>query len=212
MNLAEREESLLRLVAEYREQECRRLLDAARTEAAELLAATFNRERAHLHQRIVAERSRAQGRIQAARAERATRERWVHERTHTDLLAAAWPRLREALLARWRVPRSRAQWVASDLDEALRALPRGRWSIRHAPGWGEDERRAPAARLAEALGEAPRMQTDGDMAAGLVIASGGAVLDASLDGLLRDRPRLEARLLALIEARTPGGEAANERQ
>jgi hypothetical protein len=205
MNLAEREESLLRLVVEYREQECRRLLDAARTEAAELLAVTFKRERAHLHQRIVAERSRAQGRIQAARAERATRERWVHERTHASLLAAAWPRLREALLARWHAPRSRAQWVASHLDEALRALPRGRWSIRHAPEWGEDERRAPAARLAEALGEAPRMQTDGDIAAGLVIASGGAVLDASLDGLLRDRPRLEARLLALIEAQASKG-------
>lgn len=200
MNLAEREASLLRLVAEYREQECRRLLDAARAEAVALVAATYQRERAHLHERMVAERRRAHGRIQAAQAERATRERWLTERAHADLLAAAWPRLSEALLARWREPRSRADWVASHLDEALRALPRGRWSVRHAPEWGEEERREPVRRLVEALGEAPRLQTDGGLAAGLVIASAGAVLDASLAGLLRDRARLEARLLALIEA------------
>lgn len=205
MNLAEREESLLRLVADYREQECRRLLDAARAEAGALLAATYKRERAHLHERIVAERSRAQGRIQAAQAERATRERWLNERAHAELLAAAWPRLREALVARWREPRTRAHWVASHLDEALRALPGGRWSIRHAPEWDEQERREPVRRLAEALGEAPRLQTDGGIAAGLVIASGGAVLDASLEGLLRDRPRLEARLLALIVAQASRG-------
>ena len=36
--------------------------------------------------------------------------------------------------------------------------------------------------------------------AGLVIESAGAVLDASLDGLLSARRRLEARLLALLSA------------
>lgn len=200
MNLDEREKALLKLVADYREQECRRLLDAARSEARALLTAAWHRERAHLHTRVVAERARAQARIQAARAERATRERWLHDRTHADLLAAAWPRLRAVLLERWRDPAGRDQWVRSHLDQALRVLPPGDWMVRHAREWSEDERREAAERVAAVLGRMPRFQTDGGIEAGLALESGGAVLDATLDGLLRDRVRLEARLLALIEA------------
>ena len=39
------------------------------------------------------------------------------------------------------------------------------------------------------------------MAAGLIVESGNALLDASLEGLLRDRKRLEARLLVLLAER-----------
>lgn len=200
MNLEERQKALLQLVEDYREQECRRILDAARADAAVLLGVAWRRERGHLHARVVAERARAQARIRAAEAERATRERWVHDRTHADLLAAAWPLLREALLERWRDPAGRERWVRSHLDQAVSVLPKEDWKIRHAREWGEAERREALKRLQPALGRAPRFQTDGGIEAGLTIASGGAVLDATLDGLLRDRPRLEARLLALMES------------
>jgi hypothetical protein len=199
MNLEERQKALLQLVEDYREQECRRILEAARAEAAAVLDATWRRERGHLHARVVAERARAQARIRAAEAERATRERWVNDRTHTDLLAAAWPRLREALLERWRDPDGRERWVRSHLDQALAVLPKGGWMIRHAREWGEAERQTALERLTAALGRPPRFQTDGGIEAGLSVSSGGAVLDATLAGLLRDRPRLEARLLALMD-------------
>jgi hypothetical protein len=39
---------------------------------------------------------------------------------------------------------------------------------------------------------------DGSLEAGLIVACGGAVLDASLEGLLKDRTRIESRLLALL--------------
>ncbi|MEA3278385.1 MAG: hypothetical protein U9Q81_24440 [Pseudomonadota bacterium] len=198
MKLAEREKALLKLVDDYREQECRSILDAARAEASDLLRQAYRKERAHLHDRVMAERSRAQSRIQAARAERATRERWLSERTNHDLLDAAWPRLRALLLACWRDGDCRRRWVTGYLRQAVGVLPHGQWTVRHAVEWNEAERRDLAAELEQSIGQAPRFQSDGGVEAGVVIECSGAVLDASLSGLLRDRARLEARLLALL--------------
>jgi hypothetical protein len=206
MNTGEREKGLLKLVEDFRERECRRILEEARAQARDLLHQAYRRERSHLHDRVVAERSRAQARIQAARAERSTRERRATERTSVDLLVAAWPRVRAGLLARWEDPSQRRRWIAGYLQQALRMLPRGLWTVRHAAGWADAERSGAAVELAEALGQAPRFETDGSIEAGLIVSSGGAVLDASLEGLLADRPRLEARLLALLEG-AEGGES-----
>lgn len=198
MNLEERRRGLLKLVSDYREQECRRILDAAGKEAHEITKQAFRKERARLHDRVVAERSRARSLIQSARAEHATQERWTSERRSLDLLELAWPLLRERLLASWRVPGQRRRWVARYLHQAIDLLPPSHWTVLHAPEWREEERQDIAAELAERLGHAPRFQSEGGLEAGLIIESGGAVLDASLQGLVRDRSGLESRLLALV--------------
>jgi hypothetical protein len=204
MNIEEREQGLLRLVDDYREGECRRLIKAAREEAADLIARTFEQERARLHERVVDERAGARAKIQAARAERDTLERAGGERVNTRLLAMAWPRLVEALMRRWEDPDGRALWVLGALTNARRVLPVGSWLVHHAPDWPEAERRAAAEDLVGHLGAAPGMHPDERIRAGLVVECAGAVLDASLDGILSDRPRLEARLLALLaEESTP---------
>lgn len=202
MNLSERQEGLLRLVDEYREQECLRVLGAARKEAAELRRQSFRKQRAYLHGRVLAERNRARSRIEAARAEQMTRERWIRERRNLELLQSAWPLVRERLLAHWRVSEQRRRWAETYLHRALEVLPRGRWTVRHAPEWREQERQEVLAELTQVLGQAPRFQSEGDIEAGLIVESRGAVLDASLSGLLQDRKRLEARLLALLAAGT----------
>ena len=198
MRLEDRREGLLKLVGEYRDRECARVLDAARAEARELIAETYRREREQLHGRVLAERKRAKARIQAARAERDSRERSSGERANLRLLDAAWPQLRARLSARWRDREARRIWVAGYLARARELLPSGRWTVRHAPGWGLSERELAVAELTRHLGQAPRIEIDAGMEAGVVVLCRGAVLDASLDGLLRDRTRLEARLLALI--------------
>jgi hypothetical protein len=207
MNVEESAKTLLKLVEGYRSQECRDAIDKARAEAAEILRRAWRREREHLHASVQAERSRARALIQAAQAERATRERASGDRQNAVLLADAWPRLRALLLARWRDPAGREIWVARALDQARRSLPPGPWTVRHAPDWGAPE--AAGATLALAAGpkgegRALRFLADPGIAAGLIIEGGAAVLDASLDGLLADRQRLEARLLALLAAREGG--------
>lgn len=200
MNLVERQEGLLRLVEDYREQECGRVLAAARQEAAEIRAQSFHKQKAHLHGRVVAERSRARAVIQAARAEQMTKKRWASERSSLELLQFAWPLLRELLSARWRLPEQRRRWAETYLHRALDLLPHGQWTVRHAPGWSDQERDEVLTGLTDTLGEAPRFRCEADIEAGLIIESGGAALDASLPGLLQDRTSLEARLLALVAA------------
>jgi len=202
MNLRERQEGLLRLVDEYREQECRRVLTEARKEAAELRRQSFRKQRTYLHSRILAERSRIRSRIQAAQAEQVTRERWTREQRNLELLQSAWPLVRERLLAYWRVSEPRRRWAETYLHRALDLLPPGRWTVRHAPEWCEQERRGILAELTEVLGQIPRLKGESSIEAGLIVESGSSVLDASLQGLLQDRTRLEARLLALLAATT----------
>jgi hypothetical protein len=210
MNTEERERALLKLVQDERDKACNQLLAEAAERAAAITHEAHRRERALLHRRVVAERSRAEGLLRAAAAERATAERRLGEAADAALLAAAWPRLREQLGERWAVAASRRQWVETTLEQALRRLPRARWTIRHAAGWPEDERAAALARLGDAGLPEPALRADGDIAAGLVVAAGGAVLDMSVAGLLQDRARIEARLLALA-ARAADNTQAEER-
>lgn len=203
MNLEERERGLLELVDAYRERECRTLMEAARREAAELIGRTYQQERARLHQRVLAERAGARERIQAARAERDTRKRASGERASTRTLASAWPRIEAALLARWRDSGGRQTWVLGVLAQARHLLPRGVWTLRHAPDWPQTEWQALGAALAAELGSEPRFIADGSVAAGLAIEGAGALLDGTLEGLLKDRIRIEARLLALLQEIPP---------
>jgi hypothetical protein len=204
MSLEERERALLRLVVEQRDEACRRLFAEAEEAATEILRETHRKERAHLHKRVVDERARIQARIQAIEAERVTRERRQQARSSAGILEQAWPLLRQGLERRWQDAEGRQQWVERCVQEALGALPAGPWTLRHPPGWPAAEEQAVREELTRALGVEPQLRSDSAIEAGLIIDSGGACLDASLNGLLGDRPRLEARLLALLagESRT----------
>jgi hypothetical protein len=203
MKVEAREKALLQLVEEHRDRECRRIRENARRRADAMLKQSFEKQRLALHQRVSAERSRAHTLIEAARAERATRERRLGEQRDEAVLAAVWPALRAALLARWQEPGQRQDWVLGALECAVELLPRGDWLVRHAPDLSEDELVRWFQVTSERIGQAPRFLTDPSIGAGLIIACHGAVLDASLEGLLADRHRLEARALALWkDART----------
>jgi hypothetical protein len=208
MNTEERERALLRLITDDRDERCRALLADAQKRARALIADAYRRQRPMLHQRIVAERSRAEGLLRAATAERATAERRRGEQADSRFIATAWPRLRAHLIERWADARSRVLWVETALSQALQRLPRGSWTIRHAGGWPEAERSAALARLHAAGVDAPALHADAEIEAGLVIAAGGGLLDMSVAGLLCDRARIEGRLLALAEQTRGGGSVA----
>ncbi|MCG6940245.1 MAG: hypothetical protein LJE69_03220 [Thiohalocapsa sp.] len=203
MNTEQRERALLKLVQDERDKACRRLLAEAAERAAAIKRDAYRRERGLLHQRIEAERSRAQGLLRKAGAERATAERRRGELADARLLAAVWPRLRAQLAERWASADSRVQWVSTALAQARKRLPQMGWTIRHAPGWPEAERATALAELAQHGIPTPSLRADGELSAGLLIAAGGGVLDMSLEGLLQDREQVEARLLALARRGAP---------
>jgi hypothetical protein len=177
-------------------------LEAARAEAKTRLADAYRRARAQLHERVVSERANARSRLHAARAEHDTRLRASGDRVNARLLELAWPLLRDALNMRWVHAETRSIWARHAVAQARRRLPPGLWTVRHPPDWSAAERSPLEAELTNVLNQAPHFRADGTLSAGIVIESEGAVLDASLEGLLRDRRRLEARLLALL-ARHP---------
>ena len=198
MSLDEREHGLVRLVAEQRDEACRRLISEAEESARALLRQTHRKERAHLHRRILQERARIRARIQAVEAERVTRERRQQARSSAGILEQAWPLLQIGLQRRWQDAEGRRRWVGQCVRQALGSLPAGPWTLRHAAGWPASEQQAVREELTRALGVEPQLRSDSIIEAGLVIDSGGACLDGSLRGLLADRHRLEARLLALL--------------
>jgi len=202
MSLEGRELGLLRLVEEQRDAACRRILAEAEQSARDILRQTHRKERAHLHRRVLEERARIHARIQAVEAERVTRERREQARSSAGILEQAWPLLQLGLQRRWETAEGRRRWIGRCLREALGSLPAGAWTLRHAPAWPVAEQQAAREQLTEALGVEPQMRSDPTIEAGLVIDSGGACLDGSLRGLLADRQRLEARLLALLAGET----------
>jgi len=210
MNTEERERALLKLLEEERDKACRQLLAEAAKRAGTIKREAYHRERGLLHQRIDAERHRARDLLRAASAERSTAERRRGEQADAGLIAAAWPRLRAHLMDRWASGDGRVQWVSAALAQARGALPPTDWTIRHARGWPESERAAALADLARHGIPAPALRADATLSAGLVIAAPGGELDMSLEGLLEDRARVAARLLAHAKSAVPKASAAKQ--
>jgi hypothetical protein len=119
------------------------------------------------------------------------------------LLAEAWVCLPDAFLARWRAPETRREWITRIVARARSSLLGVAWRIAHAPDWAAAEREDLARDLARELGTTPEFDVDARIRAGLRIAGAGAIVDGTLDGMLRDRAENGARLLAFLDAEEP---------
>jgi hypothetical protein len=186
-------------VAEWRDEECLRLLDRARDESLELIRGTYRRARKQLHAASQAERARAQGRLAAARAELETQRRLHRQQLGSVILDAARQRLPRRLLEQWDDPRGRATWITNAVAHALARLPRGRWRIRHALHFQASDHDLLLRALRPRQLPEPELIADPRVEAGLIIESTGVRLDASSAGLLADTASTEARLLALMD-------------
>jgi hypothetical protein len=200
MTLQQRAAALLRVVEEYRERECRTILERAHYEAARLEAHAHAEARQRVHQAVVAERRRARDTLRAAQAEVQTERRRHRQRRDLAVLELAWPELRAALGRRWAEPTARQRWVDGLVTEALRRIPGGPWTISHPPTWPAAERDAVATSLAAASGQPPTLVVVAEIDAGLRMTCGATTLDGTSDGLLADRATVGGRLLALLQA------------
>lgn len=191
-------EPLLALVQAYRRQECERLLAQAQVEARAILAQARGEARQRVHSAVLEERRWAHSQSAAARAHLQTAGRRHQQEQTNALLAAAWERLGAALRQRWREPVLRRAWIEKLLCQARQALPGGPWEIRHPQDLPEDERQALSERLSAPSGEPPQLRGDAQLTAGLRISASSVVLDGTLEGLVGERTRLQAELLAAL--------------
>lgn len=199
MNSEDNEQRLIHMLEQYRDEECLRLLDQARAEAASLLKNTHRRARRQLHLRAESERARARSRIAAARAELETRRRRHRQDLSSALLRAAHQRLSDKLAERWADPQARSRWIRSAVTQARAILPSGRWTVRHPTCFRAQDNNTLIVALNGDAPQAAALLAEPAIDAGLIIESGDVSLDASLEGLLSDRASIDARLLGLLK-------------
>jgi hypothetical protein len=191
---AERTAALLALVEAHREARCRELLAPAAEEARRIAAAARRAARQRVGAAITAERAANAASIASAEARLATRSRMARQHRLKALIAEGWQRLPPALERRWAEKPSRQRWVQAGLERALATLPRGAWTVECPASWSGAER-ADAREWLAARSITATIAAAPDIAAGLRIAHGGILLDATVAGLAADRLAIEGRLL-----------------
>jgi F0F1-type ATP synthase membrane subunit b/b' len=194
----DRARQLLTLVEQARDQRCSELLEAARAQAQRLVKQAWQNARAGLHREV--EQARGQFRRQRAieqAAQDADRRR-AQQTADRQLLDAAWQQLHAVLGRRWHTTASRRVWIDALIEQASARLVERQWRIEHPADWPEPERLALEQQLAGGPGPAPVFVADPALLAGLRIRAGDTVVDGSSEGLLRDRRRIESRLLAVV--------------
>lgn len=145
--------------------------------------------------------------VQKERASQATVvRRFSHGRDH-ERLAQGREMLREALLERWFDEQTRKLWIATLVGEAADVAARGQWRVEHPADLAGDDLKSLATAMTDVSGSSPELVLNEDLKVGVRISHAGAVLDASLDGLLAHEEAIEGFLLAQIRALVEGREA-----
>lgn len=195
---------LLREIERETQAECQALISASEQEARAITARARGDAAERTHAAIVLLRQEGRRRLLRAKAQAETELRLRAHRDASAAIATAWPLLEAALLRRWRDPASRRLWAESALRHAAARLLRSPWKIEHPADWSESERHSVQSMLAEHGFIEVAFEADAELAAGLRIRAGQALLDATPQGLLADRAAVGAALLAEVDTGSEG--------
>lgn len=195
------------IVEASREARCRELLEKARRNAVETVKRAHQENRARMRATIEEQRKRMEETLAATRARLATRERQRRQQADKERLSLAWSRLSEVLLERWQDSDCRRRWILGLVEEALAHLPGDPWRIEHPQDFVASELASMNESITEHCGgEPPDFAIRESIQAGLRIVAGGACLDGTVEGLLIERNRVEAELLALLRQNGQGAQ------
>lgn len=196
-------DALVREIEQQCEAECRAILEAARLESRAIVGDAFGAARRHVHEAFEDMRRDGERRLARAKAQIATELRVRDQARAAGNLRDGCPVLVNAVADRWSDPEARRDWAASLADEARLRLRPGAWIVEHPDGWAEDEQAAFLARLGPDCRAEVTFRRAEDFDAGLRIRATGAVLDATPERLLADKPAIQALLLAAIGRQRP---------
>jgi F0F1-type ATP synthase membrane subunit b/b' len=191
-------QQLLEVVEKHREEECSKLIEQARARSRKIVRAAFSDARRRLHQDIVNTREDTRKQLASAEAQYQTQLRLARQELDQKLLATAWLSLYEALIRLWQDPETRKGWIRDCIKQASHILIEQDWVIECPIDWSEDECIEIRKRLIEERGDQIIFQTKPSIYAGLRITAGNSCVDGTVEGLLRQRTRIEELLLAAI--------------
>ena len=190
-------ERLLQVVTDYESQQRNRILEQARAEGHKVIVDAYSVARARLHKDIDETRERVKSETASARARQQSKLKQHEHLADLKFLHHAWYRLTEALQERWRKAEARQTWVENVVSTAFSHLEPGPWSLEHPIDWLVIEKTAVLDRIYQRTHQQPTPIVNKDIHAGLRINFNGATIDGTISGLLSNRARIEAELLAL---------------
>lgn len=194
-------EALLRLLAREQEILSRRARDAAESQAQGLVARA--REEARARTRAASKEARAsvERALRDRRAALDTSARQREQALLRGLLDEAWTALPGALASAWQEAATRRAWCEAAAELARGTLlGDGAFTVELDAQAPDDASDLAAAALRANGSDAPRLQRVAELGAGLRIRRGLACVDATVPGLLASRERVEAELLAELDA------------
>lgn len=193
-------EALLRRVAREQEMLSRKARDAAEEQARSIVARARDEARARTRQASDEARQSVERALADRRAALETAARQREQSLLRKLMDEAWTSLPRELEADWRDAAARRAWCDAACALARRIMMgSGAFTIELDADAPEDA----AERARQALandGEAAAVTRTAGLGPGLRIRHGLACVDATTTGLLASRERIEAELLAELDA------------
>jgi hypothetical protein len=193
-------EALLRRVAREQEMLSRRAREAAEEQARGIVARAREEARARTTQAAEEAHLSVERALADRRAALETAARQREQSLLRELMDRAWQTLPRKLEAGWRDAASRRSWCESACALARRiVMGEGAFTLELDPSSPDD-----AVQWAQQCllsgGEAPAVHRVPGLGPGLRIRHGLACVDATSTGLLASRERIEAELLAELDA------------
>ena len=188
---------LLAVVDRRREDRCNELLQEAHDNAQQVIKHAFSEARSRMHQEILDLREHYRQQIASAEAHQQTNIRQQRQHIDQELLAALWQPLHDVLLRRWQQTEPRRIWIRELVKLAAATLVSPSWTIEHSTDWPVQERTALETQLSQEFKNlVVSFSAMESIQAGLRISADGASVDGTVEGLLGERSRIEALLLA----------------
>ena len=103
------------------------------------------------------------------------------------------------MLALWKHPDSRRIWLEAAIASASSRLKHQDWHIEHPQDLSEADIQWIMHTHIHGKGDAARLVASDDIDAGIRIIVNGTVIDATLEGLLKQKTAIEAILIARIK-------------
>lgn len=204
--LPESARGLLNLLDEAGERQCAQLTSEANQKAAEIRRRAFGRSRERVGLAVGQVRKQMAQSLARVQAEIETAQRKRILAHDAELVAEGRDLLKSALLKRWQQTAGRRAWAASLMDAAARVVIAREWQIECPSDWPHEERAETVDRAEKLCGATVEVTASKSIDAGLLLVSGGLVVDMRVDGLLANRGYIDSALLALYQNSAKGDE------
>lgn len=189
---------LLNVVEEHRAARYEEIQDQARNDAHAIVSKAHKDARRRMHDDNVETREKANRHLASTEAQLQTEKRLARQQSDEKNLQASWKLLSESLDRQWQQPDTRKQWVDNLISQAMATLVSPHWRIEHPADWPEEELIALQMQLHEQFNHAPELEPAADISSGLRLFAEGTCVDGTADGLMHERTRIEALILAAI--------------